>query len=162
MKNAPPNCSSGATRCSSSAAATRPPRLQVISERSLSLVGSPSFVLHARPQDDGAMWPALANRCQRALPTDLQWAAPLLDTGHPLPVLCGELEVDVLFRWLNAQPNTTPVSIGCRRRPAPTRGLSSAPGPRARPQPAKPRQPDKGGQHMNSPLTLRAGEDTVT
>ena len=93
----------------------QPPQLQLITERSLSLVGSPSFVLHARPQDDGAMWPALANRCRQALPAHLQWAAPLLDTGHPLPVLCGELEVDALFHWLDAQPNTARVSIGCRR-----------------------------------------------
>jgi hypothetical protein len=93
----------------------QPPPLQVISERSLSLFGSPSFVLHARPQDDGAMWPALADRCRQALPAHLQWAAPLLDTGHPLPVLCGELEVVALFHWLAAQPNTTRVSIGCRR-----------------------------------------------
>ena len=93
----------------------QPPQLQLISERSLSIVGSPSFVLHARPQDDGAMWPALANRCRRALPADLQWAAPLLDTGHPLPVLCGELDVVALFHWLDALPNTARVSIGCRR-----------------------------------------------
>ena len=81
----------------------------------LSLVGSPSFVLHPRPQDDGAMWAALANRCRQVLPADLQCAAPLLDTGHPLPVLCGQTEVVALFRWLNGLPNTERVSIGCRQ-----------------------------------------------
>jgi hypothetical protein len=93
----------------------RPPQLRLIFERPLSLVGSPSFVLHARPQDDGAMWAALANRCREVLPADLRWAAPLLDTEHPLPVLCGQTEVVALFHWLDALPNTARVSIGCER-----------------------------------------------
>jgi hypothetical protein len=93
----------------------RPPQLRLISERPLSLVGSPSFVLHARPQDDGAMWTALANRCRQVLPADLRWAAPLLDPEHPLPVLCGQTEVVALFHWLDALPNTERVSIGCER-----------------------------------------------
>ena len=92
----------------------QPPQLRLISERTLSLVGAPSFVLHARPQDDGAMWPALAGRCRRALPANLQWAAALLDAGHPLPVLCGEDQVVELFHWLDALPNTERVSIACR------------------------------------------------
>ncbi|MBV9194618.1 MAG: hypothetical protein JO168_10785 [Solirubrobacterales bacterium] len=94
----------------------QPPQLRLISERPLSLVGSRSFVLHARPQDNGAMWAALANRCRRALPADLQWAAPLLHADHPLPVLCGEVEVRELFRWVNSLPSTERVSIGCQRR----------------------------------------------
>lgn len=93
----------------------QPPRLRLISERPLSLVGSPSFVLHARPQDDGAMWPALAGRCRRTLPASLRWAAPLLDTEHPLPVLCGEPQVVELYRWLDALPNTARVSIARQR-----------------------------------------------
>ena len=83
--------------------------------RPMSLVGSPSFVLHARPQDDRAMWPALAGRCRRALPESLRWAAALLDAGHPLPVVCGEAQVVELFRWLDGLPNTERVSVGCER-----------------------------------------------
>jgi hypothetical protein len=94
----------------------RPPEPRLVSERPLSLVGSPSFVLQPRPQDDGAMWPALVARCRRALPAGLQWAAPLLDIQHPLPVLCGETQVRAFFRWLDGLPNTERVSIGCQRR----------------------------------------------
>ena len=93
----------------------QPRPLRLISERPLSLVGPPSFVLHARPQDNRAMWPALAGRCRRALPASLQWAAPLLDPEHPLPVLCGEPQVVALFHWLDALPNTERVSVGCQR-----------------------------------------------
>ena len=104
----------------------QPPRLRLTSERPLSLVGSPSFVLHARPQDDGAMWPALAGRCRRALPASLQWAAPLLDTEHPLPVLCGEPQVVALFHWLDALPNTERVSVACQRQaPGATTGTGN-------------------------------------
>jgi hypothetical protein len=91
-------------------------RLQMISDRPLSLLGPASFLLQARPQDDGAMWPALATRCRRALPAQLQWAAPLLDAHRPLPVLCAERQVEDLFHWLNALPNTERVSIGCQQR----------------------------------------------
>jgi len=96
-------------------------RLEVISEQPLSLVGPPSFVLQARPEDDGAMWPALAARCRQALPASLKWAAPLLDVRHPLPVLCAEAQLRELFRWLDGLPNTDRVSIGCERRTAAAR-----------------------------------------
>jgi hypothetical protein len=50
-------------------------QLEEVSEQPLPLAGPPSFALQARPEDDGAMWPALAGRCRRALPASLQWAA---------------------------------------------------------------------------------------
>ena len=58
-------------------------RARVTWDRSLPLDGPASFVLHARPQDDGAMWPALAVRCRQALPIRLQWTAVLLDPDNP-------------------------------------------------------------------------------
>ena len=81
-------------------------------------------MLRARPQDDGAMWPALAGRCRQALPASLQWAAPLLDLRHPLPVPCAEAQVRDLFRWLDGLPNTERVSIGCERHRAPERAAA--------------------------------------
>ena len=68
------------------------------------------------------MWPALAARCRRALPAHLSWAVALLDTEHPLPVICGEPEVRgrrELFHWLESLPNTERVSIGCERQGLP-------------------------------------------
>ncbi len=87
-------------------------------ERSLSLVAPPSQALCARPQDHGGMWPALATRCRRALPAELQWAAPLLDPRSPTPVLCAHVQARALYRWLDRQPNTQRVSIACKGRPA--------------------------------------------
>ena len=91
-------------------------RARVTWDRSLPLDGPASFVLHARPQDDGAMWPALAARCRQALPTRLQWATVLLDPADPRPVTCAEAQVRELFHWLDGQPNTERVSIACERR----------------------------------------------
>ncbi len=87
-------------------------------ERPLSLVPPPSQALYARPQDHGGMWPALATRCRRALPAELQWAAPLLDPRSPTPVLCGHAQALALYRWLGRQPNTQCVSIACKWRSA--------------------------------------------
>jgi hypothetical protein len=91
--------------------------VRLASDRPLSLVGPRSFLLDTRPEDDGAMWPALAARCRRALPAKLHWAAPLLDAQQPLPVLCAEAQVRELFHWLERLPNTERVSIACRRQP---------------------------------------------
>jgi hypothetical protein len=81
----------------------------------LHILGSGSYSVRARPEDDGAMWPALAGRCRQALPERLAWAAALLDPERPLPVICGELQVRELFHWLEGLPNTERVSIGCER-----------------------------------------------
>lgn len=89
--------------------------LSTVSARSLSLVGPPSFALRARPEDHGAMWPAIATRCRRRLPARLQWAPPLLDPQQPVPVLCAEAQVNELYRWLGGLPNPERVSVGCRR-----------------------------------------------
>ena len=88
------------------------------------LVGARSYSLRARPEDDGAMWPALAARCRRALPGRLEWAATLLDPEQPLPVICGESQVRELFHWLQGLPNTERVSIGCEREAAPHYGAA--------------------------------------
>jgi hypothetical protein len=82
---------------------------------SVHLVGTSSYSLRPRPEDDGAMWPALATRCLRSLPVGLAWAAALLDPKRPLPVICGEPQVREFFHWLQALPNTERVSIGCER-----------------------------------------------
>jgi len=84
----------------------------------LRVVGASSYSLRARPEDDGAMWPALAARCRQALPGRLAWAAALLDPERPLPVVCGEPQVRELFHWLQGLPNTERVSIGCERQAA--------------------------------------------
>src|SRR6516162_8165592 len=81
----------------------------------LHLVAPRSYSLRARPEDDGAMWPALATRCRRALPERLAWAAALLDPQRPLPVICDHLQMREFFHWLQGQPNTERVSIGCER-----------------------------------------------
>jgi hypothetical protein len=81
-------------------------------------IGASSYALRARPEDDGAMWPALATRCRRALPERLAWAAALLDAERPLPVICGGLQVHEFFHWLQGLPNTERVSIGCDRQTA--------------------------------------------
>jgi hypothetical protein len=47
------------------------PHLRAVHSSALHLVGAGSYALRARPEDDGAMWPALAVRCRRALPTHL-------------------------------------------------------------------------------------------
>ena len=94
------------------------PDTHAISQQPPSPTPLPSFELRARPDDDGAMWPALAARCRQALPAQLQWAAPLLDPSDPLPVPCAESQVRELFRWLDGLPNTERVSIGCERHPA--------------------------------------------
>jgi len=99
---------------------TAPP-LRAVHSSALRVVGAGSYALRARPEDDGAMWPALAARCSRALPAHLTWAAALLDPEHPLPVICGEPEVRKFFHWLESLPNTERVSIGCERQ-GPPRG----------------------------------------
>ena len=73
------------------------------------------------------MWPALAGRCRQALPASLQWAAPLLDLRHPLPVPCAEAQVRDLFRWLDGLPNTERVSIGLRTAPSAREGSGVRP-----------------------------------
>jgi hypothetical protein len=78
--------------------------------------------LRARPEDDGAMWPALATRCRRVLPGRLGWAAALLDPEQPLPVNCAGPQVREFFHWLQGLPNTERVSIGCERQAAPQHG----------------------------------------
>jgi hypothetical protein len=80
--------------------------------------------LRALPEDDGAMWPALATRCRRALPERLAWAAALLDAERPLPVICGGLQVREFFHWLQGLPNTERVSIGCERQTASHHGMA--------------------------------------
>jgi hypothetical protein len=91
------------------------PHLRAVHSSALHVVGAGSYALRARPEDDRAMWPALAARCRRALPAHLAWAAALLDPEHPLPVICGESEVREFFHWLESLPNTERVSIGCER-----------------------------------------------
>jgi hypothetical protein len=92
--------------------------LRSVHSARLRLVGASSYSLRARPEDDGAMWPALATRCRQALPRRLAWAAALLDPERPLPVICGELQVREFFHWLQGLPNTERVSIGCERQAA--------------------------------------------
>ena len=89
--------------------------LRSVNSAPLHVVGASSYSLRARPEDDGAMWPALATRCRRALPGQLAWAAALLDPERPLPVICGERQVREFFHWLQGLPNTERVSIGCER-----------------------------------------------
>ena len=60
------------------------PHLRAVHSSVLHVVGGDSYALRARPEDDGAMWPALAVRCRRALPARLSWAAALLDPERPL------------------------------------------------------------------------------
>jgi hypothetical protein len=90
--------------------------LRSVHSAAFHLVGPSSYSLCARPEDDGAMWPALATRCRRALPERLEWAAALLDPVRPLAVICGEEQVREFFHWLQGLPNTERVSIGCERR----------------------------------------------
>ena len=97
---------------------TAPP-LRAVHTSALHVVGAGSYALRARPEDDGAMWPALAGRCRRALPGHLSWAVALLDPERPLPVICGEPEVREFFHWLESLPNTERVSIGCERQGLP-------------------------------------------
>jgi hypothetical protein len=119
----------------------RTPDARAISTRPQTMAGSPSFVLHARREDDRAMWPALAARCRRALPQHLEWAAPLLDATAPRPVLCGESQIAELYQWLDALPNTQRVSIACQRQPPGTSSQRPAPGGRAAtPRPTTTRQ----------------------
>ena len=89
--------------------------LRSVHSSPLNLVAPRSYSLRARPEDDGAMWPALATRCRRALPERLAWAAALLDPQRPLPVICDQLQMREFFHWLQGQPNTERVSIGCER-----------------------------------------------
>ena len=89
--------------------------LRSVNSAPLDVVGASSYSLRARPEDDGAMWPAFATRCRRALPGRLAWAAALLDPERPLPVICGERQVREFFHWLQGLPNTERVSIGCER-----------------------------------------------
>ncbi len=90
-------------------------RLTLEHAQILSLAGPPSFLLTARPRDHGAMWDAVRRRCRGALPRELGWAAPLL-SAVPEPVLCGQGQVEALFRWLDSLPTTAQVSISCQRR----------------------------------------------
>jgi hypothetical protein len=101
------------------------PHLRAVRSAALHVVGGGSYALRARPEDDGAMWPALVARCRRALPAHLSWAAALLDPERPLPVICGEPEVREFFHWLESLPNTERVSIGCERQ-GPPRGDAPA------------------------------------
>ncbi len=80
----------------------------------VAVAGPPSYVLTARPQDHGAMWPAVRHRCRVALPAGLEWASPLLST-LPMPVLCGREQARALYRWLDSLPTTAQVSVGCER-----------------------------------------------
>jgi hypothetical protein len=101
------------------------PHLRAVHSVALHVVGAGSYLLRARPDDDGAMWPALAVRCRRALPAHLSWATALLDPERPLPVICGEPEVREFFHWLESLPNTERVSVGCERQ-GPARDDTSA------------------------------------
>ena len=98
-----------------------PTHLRAVHSAPLHLVGVTSYALRARSEDDGAMWPALAVRCRRALPDHLAWAAALLDPDRPVPVICGEPQVREFFHWPQSLPNTERVSIGCERQTAPQR-----------------------------------------
>jgi len=95
------------------------PPLRAVHSAALHVVGAGSYLLRARPDDDGAMWPALAVRCRRALPAHLSWATALLDPERPLRVICGEPDVREFFHWLESLPNTERVSIGCERQGTP-------------------------------------------
>ena len=95
------------------------PHLRAVHSSALHVVGAGSYALRARPEDDRAMWPALAVRCRRALPARLSWATPLLDPERPRPVICGETDVREFFHWLESLPNTERVSIGCERQGPP-------------------------------------------
>src|SRR6516225_7410413 len=98
--------------------------LRSVHSSPLDVVAPRSYSLRARPEDDGAMWPALATRCRRALPERLAWAAVLLDPERPLPVICGERQVREFFHWLQGLPNTERVSIGCERQTLPHHGTA--------------------------------------
>jgi CheY-like chemotaxis protein len=119
----------------------QPPQLRLISERPLSLVGSRSFVLHARPQ---------------------------LESEHPLRVLCGEPRVVALFHWLDALPNTERVSIACQRQ-APGACQRARERPRGAAAPRRHRKPPETTDnptrevtHMDSPLILLVEDDRAT
>lgn len=99
-------------------------RARSVNSAPLHPVGASSYSLRALPEDDGAMWPALATRCRRALPERLAWAAALLDAERPLPVICGGLQVREFFHWLQGLPNTERVSIGCERQTASHHGMA--------------------------------------
>jgi hypothetical protein len=58
-------------------------QLRMVHSAALHLVGASSYSLLARPEDDGAMWPALAARCRSALPDRLAWAVALLPNLPP-------------------------------------------------------------------------------
>ena len=98
--------------------ASRTERPRSVNSTPLHPVGASSYSLRAVPEDDGAMWPALATRCRRALPERLAWAAALLDAERPSPVICGGPQVQEFFHWLQGLPSTERVSIGCDRQTA--------------------------------------------
>lgn len=100
-------------------------QLRTVHSAPLHLVGASSYSLRPRPEDDRAMWPALAARCRRALPVRLTWAVALLDPEHPLTVICGEPQIREFFHWLESLPNTERVSIGCERHGAPRRDTTA-------------------------------------
>jgi hypothetical protein len=95
------------------------PHLRAVYSSALHVVGAGSYTLRARPEDDRALWPALAVRCRQALPANVDWAAALLDPELPLPVICGEPDVREFFHWLESLPNTERVLIGCERQGPP-------------------------------------------
>ena len=67
---------------------TTPP-LRAVHSAALRVLGAGSYALRARPEDDRAMWPALAERCRRVLPARLAWAAKRTQTpsvaANPTP-----------------------------------------------------------------------------
>jgi len=91
------------------------PKIKVFTTSSRRMRDAPvSYRLTARPVDHGCMWPAVARRCRTQLPTQLEWAAPLVDTT-PRPVVCSRPQTEALYRWLDSLPTTTQVSVCCER-----------------------------------------------
>ena len=100
-------------------------RPEAIPGPNLTLSGPPSYLLRPLVADLGGAWPAHAVRCRRELPAELAWAAPLLNSEHPLTVLWGREQACALMVWHNHLPTYEQLSFSCERktRPAgPARG----------------------------------------
>src|SRR5215207_5313960 len=77
---------------------------------------TPTHALSPRVEDLGGWWSACARRALALLPSDLQWARPLLDPVQPVPLLCSREQAERLLRWHARLPSYAQVSFTAAKR----------------------------------------------
>ena len=75
----------------------------------------PSHILRPRSEDLGAAGRRTPAAAGRSCPSELGWAAALLDPDEPVAVRCGREQARRLFAWHQHLPTYEQVSFSCER-----------------------------------------------